>query len=154
MPDGYTIKRRVGYVRNNASSNFDDSNIDSIAYSTMLRQKESTSYDFITSDFTTNGAWIDLDCSAIVPPNATSIEIRGYLTDNASASYISIRKNGDTTSDITTTLVSGSIVANISTCFSAKINCDTNQIIEYLGTNTTFTDIYFNIIAWTKPIGE
>lgn len=103
-------------------------------------------YDF--TSFTTNGAWQDLDLSGIVPIGATRILIKVYVTDDVAGSVIEFRKNGSANTVVDA--VAREYVANIPHYYDLIVPCDSNRIIEYLATNTTFTSLGLTVKGWWR----
>lgn len=96
--------------------------------------------------FITDGTWHDLDCSSIVPTGAVAILFVIALQDNAIKSDFFLRKNGN----INNWTMQGlrSAVANVYFDGNFTVPCDSNQVVEYRGTNISFTDIYLTIVGW------
>jgi hypothetical protein len=105
-----------------------------------------TAYDFTLASLTTDNTWRDLDLSVIVPSNSKAVALMVEVNDDAVGSYIGFRKNGNTSSYnsvYTYTQVSGVLDSNVVIVF-----CDSNRIIEYIASNTTFTAINISVIGW------
>jgi hypothetical protein len=102
--------------------------------------------DFILTDLTTDGTWRDLDLSSIVPAGAKAVYLVINVQDDAASSVLSLRKNG-----ITNDRNKGIIrtqVANIVIDMSMIVSCDSNRVIEYIATNTTWSLIQINVRGW------
>jgi len=106
-------------------------------------------YDFTVGDFTCDGNWHDLDLSSIVPSGATCVDLKIVVMDDAAGSYFAIRENGNTNSR--NSLSTTTFVADIRNYVSGSIKCDENRIIEYMTTNTTFSNIDFLVRGWVMP---
>lgn len=104
--------------------------------------------DYTEATLTTNGAWHDLDLSAICPQGTKAILIEMTIKDDANGNYIQLRPNGFTNSSNTSILRVQ--VANVFIDGDFIISCDTNRIIEYWATNTTFTNIYLTVKGYWK----
>lgn len=109
--------------------------------------RETSSPDWTTTNFTTNGAWHDLDCSSIIPTDTTLIHLFvgiKYATANA---YMRFRRNGDsgTSGAGLSTQVGGISIYN-----SIFVVPDSNRIIEYLALNGTFTEIVVTVIGYFR----
>ena len=94
----------------------------------------------------TDGTWRDLDCSAIVPVGAVAILFRIVLYDDALASTLTLRKNGNTNAFGATGCRTAAI--NVYVEGSVTIPCDANRVVEYLGDNLAFTFAIVHIIGW------
>ncbi len=105
-------------------------------------------WDFILGNFTTDANWYDLDLSTIVPVGAKTILIHVQLTDNASASFVGFRKNGN--SSIYNVAYAQTQVSGITNYISLIVPCDSGRIIEYQFSNTTFTAIKLTVGGWWK----
>lgn len=103
-------------------------------------------WDKQVGDFTTNGAWHDLDLSSIVSAGAKLIYVWVRLRDDLINAEINFRKNGNSNA-FNSPKVHVNIV-NIYTHDKIWIECDTDRIIEYLATNTTFDTIDFVVMGW------
>lgn len=95
--------------------------------------------DFEIGDLTTDGAWHELDLSAIVPAGTKAVHIRIIIGDNLINQIIHLRKKGNT--NITNTLAVNTQVANILIAKDGILTCSTDRKIEYLAANTTWSAI-------------
>jgi len=105
-----------------------------------------SSPDWDTGDLTTDNSWHDIDCSSIVSSDATAIIFNVYIKDDATNSYIQLRKNGNSNDNAVNTLRTQVANQGIDGLFC--IPCDSNQVVEYRSTNTTFTSIQITILGW------
>jgi hypothetical protein len=90
-------------------------------------------YDWTESSFTFDSTWRDLDCSSIVPINTAAIAFRASITDDSTASYFALRKNGsanDRNEDIIFTRI-----ADIRYDSLMIVACDVDRVVEYRGTS-------------------
>lgn len=140
MPAGYTLKRLVGWARNDGSGNI--TIIDNVALAYNDRG-DATASDFTQATMTTDGTYRDMDLSAIVPPGATAVALGVKITDDAVSSGI-FRKNGN--SNAINTFQVRDIVANVGQFFDGTVAVDSNRVIEYNFDNVTFTEI----VVWVK----
>lgn len=106
-------------------------------------------WDKQVGDFTTDGAYHDLDLSAIVPAGATAVLISGYIQDDAINSYLAFRKNGNAQAKIQAVVRTQVIDNPMDFCFI--VACDVNRVIEYVGAAVTFTAINFVVSGWWIP---
>jgi hypothetical protein len=99
-------------------------------------------------DFTTDGAWHDLDLSAIVPAGATAVVVLVYILDNAAGSEFDLKKAGVT---LPIDGIGGVLpIFNQHMLFSGIVDCSIDRKIQYWATNTTWTDIYLVVTGWFK----
>ncbi len=104
-------------------------------------------YDFTVGDFTTDGAWHDLDLSSIVTnSDAKAILLNLVIQDGVAASRIRFRKNGNSNERAITGIETQA--ANITMRGAITIPCDVNQVVEYQGDNLVFTAINLTVLGW------
>lgn len=105
-------------------------------------------YDYNEGDLTTDGVWRDLDLSSIVPDGARVVVLRIALADDATGSTLSFRKNGNAngynSGSIRTQAIGVTVDGDI------IVSCDSDRVIEYATTNTTFTTIRILVKGWFK----
>ncbi len=99
-----------------------------------------------TNAFTTDGTWYDLDLSSVVPAGAIAVSLFVYLVDDATGSTLIFRKNGNSNE----VNVSSCVTKIINTAFSFDVITvlDSNRVIEYKATNTTWTTIIVSVKGW------
>jgi len=119
---------------------------------TIVSDGDPASYDWEVGDLTTDGSWHDLDCSSIVSSDAIAILFNVYIEDDAANSYIQLRKNGNSNDNAVNTLRTQVANQGIDGLFC--ISCDSNQVVEYRSTNTTFTSIQITILGWFTAGGS
>lgn len=105
--------------------------------------------DWTHATLTADGAWHDLDLSAIVPAGATRVRFYGVIGDDVVFRWLSFRKNGFV--NTFNRFVVATQVAGVNMYYQGEVECDTNRVIEYQLTNTVFTLINVNIIGWWSP---
>lgn len=115
----------------------------------FVNRGDPSAFDWTHATLTTDGDWHDLDCSSIVPAGAEAILLRVYILDDANESFLQFRPNGNTNAINAPAVRSGA--ANIAVEQTITVSCDSNRVIEYRGSNTTFTEIYVAIPAWYVP---
>jgi len=93
---------------------------------------------------TIDDAWHDLDLSAIVPAGAKAVLLYVYMHGTAAGSAFAFRKNGYTSTKTFFVLEA----ANVGKYASCIVACDTNRVIEYLGSVTTTTDAEIIVAGW------
>jgi len=115
-------------------------------YQHYVDRGDPSAWDFEVGDLTTDGTWRDLDCSSIVPSNATAIKFKLVVIDDSVNISVQLRKNGNTygynVGSITTQ------VANQYNEGELTIPCDTAQVVEYMAYNITWTGIYILVTGW------
>lgn len=110
------------------------------------RGADSAANDYGVGDFTTDGTWRDLDLSAIVPAGAIAVYLKMVLKDDAASSVMSFRENGN--ANAIESIAAGTQVANVNIYLNGIVACDANRVIEYMGTNTTFSTINVYVMGW------
>ncbi len=105
------------------------------------------SVDKNVGDFTTDGTWNDLDLSSIVTDSsATAILFRIQVEDGAVNSIMAFRKNGNSNGAAIAEVRTQA--ANILSDSVMTIPCDSGQVIEYMGSNLTFSKINLAVLGW------
>ena len=105
-----------------------------------------TAYDFVLANFTTDGAWHDLDLSSIVPANATTVLLRVIIQDNLVGMFLNLRKNGNIETYNTISIYTQ--VAETPVGDNLIVSLDANRIMEYFASNTTWTGIWICVRGW------
>jgi len=122
MPSGYTRKRRVGWVRNDGSSNF-------LKFHKMGDWWYFATRQEIIDTYSPASSFTDLDCSSAAPPTAGILSHYIFLGDDAETyARVWLRRNGDSGDWII--VGETEATARMVHC-TAFCLCDTNQIIEY-----------------------
>lgn len=104
-------------------------------------------HDFQVGDLTTDGTWKDLDLSSIVNDSEVeAVVIYVQIADGAASSRMQFRKNGNTNTIARSAV--GTQVANITNDTTFVVPCDSSQVIEYMGSNLTFTTINITVVGW------
>lgn len=107
-----------------------------------------SAYDFSVGDLTTDGTWRDLDLSAIVSSNTKRVFLSVVVTDDLVARILSFKKKG-VTNDFAMSSISTQ-VANQAIYADLIVGCDTNQVIQYNASNTTWSNISIIVRGWTE----
>ena len=103
-------------------------------------------WDFIVTDLTTDGAWHDLDLSAIVPLGTKAAILNITYSQNAAGDYILIRKKGNVNEiNVGVTRVQVADVVN-DTCLIVALSTDGKA--EYKTINTTFVVLNILVRGW------
>lgn len=103
-------------------------------------------YDYAKEDLTIDGAWHDMDLSAIVPEKAKAVFILGHLQGNAVDWKISFRKNGNVND-----VVHGgmeTLRANVERHRSSIVALDDDRIIEYNVDNQAWDTLDLAVKGW------
>lgn len=126
-----------------ATKNYVDTEIAASGY---VDRGDATAWDVELGDLTTDGTWRDLDLSSIVPEGARAICFRILINDDATNSRFAIRENGN--SNVYNSLYTRTQVANLNNDIDGMISCDSNRVVEYWATNTTWTTISVLVKGW------
>lgn len=102
--------------------------------------------DFETENFTTDGAWHDLDLSDIIPAGTKAVALRIGIMDNEIGSYIQLRTKGNTF----TTNSSGfeTQIADIAIAGDFIQHPDSSRLLQYRTINRVFTLIQITVKGW------
>ena len=103
-------------------------------------------YDFAKEDLTIDGAWHELDLSAIVPDVARAVFIIGHVEGNAVDWKIRFRKKGNT-NDINHGGME-TLRANVTRHRSSIVAIGSDQIIEYKADNQAWTTLSLAVRGW------
>ncbi len=103
-------------------------------------------YDYTLANFTRDGAWHDLDLSAIVPAGAIAVKLIFRIVATNNNNVISLREKGN--SNVYNKDSCYTIVANETWFFSPFVFCNSNRVIQYLTTATNWTSIDVVICGW------
>lgn len=103
-------------------------------------------YDYVKGDLTIDGAWHDMDLSAIAPAGAKAVLICGEVEGAGTDWEIRFRKNGNTNEINSCDMET--IRANVERHRSMIVACDTNRVIEYKVDNQAWTTINLVIRGW------
>ena len=107
-----------------------------------------SSYDFQIGDLTEDGAWHDMDLSAIVPEGAKFVVMHFILTGNATALDFALREKGNT-NEINTV----DACTQATACaghMEGVVKLDSNRVIEYKATTSAnWTSIDVHVRGWT-----
>lgn len=112
----------------------------------MTDRGDPAAYDFTTVDFTTNGAWHDLDLSGVVPAGAKTVCLGMHIADNIPGVDFYLRKNGNANAVNQTWMEI--LVANAYVHADAIVQIDTDRKIEYWASNTTWSAIFLTVKGW------
>jgi len=136
MPSGYTKKRRVGWIRNDASSNF----------LKCYWEGNWVWFDDRVQVLSggTAATYTDLDCSSAASPTSSQLYLY-HQTSRTASSSMKIRRNGSSGD------MSESYIEDPSHFGMLRCPCDSSQVIEYtVGADSATADIY--VCAYYDPI--
>jgi len=102
--------------------------------------------DKIETDLALDGAWHDLDLSAIVPSNAKLILVRLYTKSDSASLSLRFRKKGYSTEyNFSKTYCRA---ANTGGHYDTHITCNASGIVEYKGDSGNWTSVEFTVGGW------
>lgn len=104
------------------------------------------SYDYAKEDLTIDGAWHDLNLSALVAAGAKAVFIIGHLNGNAIDWKISFRKKGN----VNEVNHGGmeTLRANVTRHRSSTVSLDVNRVIQYKVDNENWTTLDLAVRGW------
>lgn len=112
----------------------------------FVNRGDPAAYDFTLTDFTRNGAWHDLDLSALIPETARAVLIDLDFDNTSANKHITLRKNGNTNDfnhfDVSTK------VAGKDEHVNAVVIPDSTRKIEYKITASGWSAIAMTIRGW------
>lgn len=123
MPAGYDKQRRVGWIRNDSSSDFQDFYTDGDGHFRNILWKRELSVRNVLASGSSTG-WSNVDCSADAPPTCQAIWFEHYF-DPYSTDQFEIRPDG---TSYTFIWMSESVLGSGGMWLC---NCSTSQLIEY-----------------------
>jgi len=120
------------------------------AYQGYVDRGDPSAWDYVTGMFSPDGAWHEMDLSAIVPPEAVAIcfELRMQVT--GAGRYIQFRKKGNVNTynvSIHYTQASNAVF----TC-DGIVSLSEDKKIEYLMTPYIWTGVFFLVKGWFAKV--
>lgn len=112
----------------------------------FVHRGDPATHDFVKEDLTIDGAWHNLDISAIVPATARAVLWRGQVEGNGADWLVLFRKYGDT-NEINVCCLE-TLRANIARCRLCVGAVDHNRIIQYKIDNQNWTTINLVVRGW------
>lgn len=103
-------------------------------------------YDYAKEDLTIDGAWYDLDLSAIVPAGAKAVLLVGHVEGNGTDWAIMFRKKGQT-NEINHGEME-TLRANVERCRLMICAVDTNRVVQYKADNQAWTTLDLGVRGW------
>lgn len=110
------------------------------------RRTDAAANDFSVGDFTTDATWNDLDLSGIIPVGAKAVVVKILARDGSVNFSFQFRKKGN--SNVTEYFGIRTQVNNIYIANQGVVECDSDRVIQYFGSNTTWTAVYVHIMGW------
>jgi len=115
-------------------------------------RSDPSAYDFEVGDLTTDGTWQTganaLDLSSIVDADAKAVSFFCRIQDGSIAQYLQLRESGNSNAYSVGSLRTQVADNYISADFIVPYNSD--QKVEYRGSNTAFTAIDIVVKGWWK----
>lgn len=105
-------------------------------------------YDLTAGDMTTDGTWNDWDLSGIIDSGAKAVLLRSEIADGSVSQRLIFRKNGNAQTKVTSE--HRTQVANINHDMEHVVAPDSNRVIEYFASNTTWSAIKIVVKGWWK----
>lgn len=112
----------------------------------LINRDNINDWDFTESDLTTDGNWHDLDLREIVPEGAYAVMLDLRVKDDAIDSELLFRKDDDANS-FSQKGVRTQVVNQYNEA-TRIIFCNSDRIIQYMGSNVTFTEIDVMVAGW------
>lgn len=103
-----------------------------------------SAWDF--TSLTADETWRDLDLSSIVPEDATAVLLRTLFRSGSAADTVKLRENGNTNEINIERMPLG--FGNSDVYRTATVAVDSNRVIEYWLTNTTWTTTSIGVAGW------
>ncbi|MCK4268696.1 MAG: hypothetical protein KAX16_07675 [Actinomycetia bacterium] len=145
LPSGYTKKRRVGWVRNNASSNF-FTTMDLVEGPGFHDRGIPVGLDLAETDVTADDTWRDWDISAIIPPGAKTAAIFAKIKNNSVGATFGLRKDLTSGSPIASLIFT--IIASEWAVSDIFCPCSSARKLEYYAANVGWEGIQISIKGW------
>lgn len=140
-PAGYTVKRRLGWIRNNGLSNFYAGHYHGIGhYRKWLYDEDRSNLIILFSGAVFAPSWGNIDCSSEIPPtsNCGCFEM-SYYRGAASPSGVDFRPNGSSIADPLCFQYTNADPVSM----PFELTTDSAQIIQYQNHNNgDFVNVY------------
>lgn len=141
MPSGYTLKRLVGWVRNNDDGDF--FLIENLSDTYHDRAATYDESDFNADVLTCDNAWHDLDLSAIIPPSVKAVHLIVSLSHATGGYVMFLRKKGTSNTTVISKIISYGLSEIIVPVNSAGV-------IEYITSNVVGLSIFISVKGWWR----
>lgn len=112
----------------------------------FVERSDPSAADFSQASMTTDNTYRNMDLSAIVPAGAEAVLLTVTISDDAAASELRFRKDGNTNSFADAFL--NTQVTGIQIGADIIVPLPASRIIEYIGDNLTFTSIVVVVKGW------
>jgi hypothetical protein len=103
-------------------------------------------YDWDETDLTLDETWNDLDLSSVVWDGASAVLLRVAVVDETPGLEFKMRQNGNSNAINVEEIATQ--VANQGHQQSFILSCDSAEMVEYWGTNTTWSGIDIVVAGW------
>ncbi len=141
LPSGYDVFRRIGWVRNNSSSDFGFFNCNG-----NDRNRRYLLGDTLTSLNPLSGGtatvYTDVDLSSFMPSTSTYVLLVINYLPNVATNIFRVRPNGSTTNLPITVGAVGSIPSSALSFLGLELATDSSQLIEYRVAASDVLDIF------------
>jgi len=107
---------------------------------------DAAGFDWDETTLTEDGTWYDLDCSSVVPAGAKAILFYVLINDNSVGVAFQMRQNGNSN-----LIALNSVRTQVADAYNEAsfiVPCDSNRVVEYRATATTWTSIDIVIMGW------
>ena len=118
----------------------------------FIDRGDPSGYDFELADFTTDGTWQTgadaLDLSNIVPSDAKAVLLGVMVLDGSVAVYLQLRESGNSA-----VYNKGTVRTQLGGTWNdadVTVPYNSDQKVEYITSNTTFTGINVTVKGWWK----
>ena len=103
-------------------------------------------FDYVKTDLTIDGAWHDMDLSALIAVGAKAVLLRGSVEGNAVDWKIFFRKKGN--SNEINGCAMETIRANVPRCRTMICAVDAERVLQYKADNQAWTTLDITIRGW------
>ena len=122
--------------------------ITEISTGQFVDRGNATNEDFEEGVLTTNGTWIELDLSAIVPSGAKAVLIYNRILDGSTNQIFGMKTAGNASNFNVSNLTTNVANLNMEGDKIIPMPSDDSRKIEYRGSNTVFTAIDITVKGW------
>ncbi len=135
LPGTYAVFRRVGWVRNNSSSNFLDFRQTGSGKNRQIRYRVALTDTRVIAGGSAT-VFADISLATYVPPGVTLVSLQVLFSTGTAANRVELRENGDTSGAVIF-LRLGVSTAGVSATFILQMTCDGSRIVEYQVSNAS-----------------
>ena len=153
LPGGYTKKRLINSMINNASGDFMKWETLSTGRVREYQYLEETQTALLVLSSGSSQTWADVDCSDLISPLSTLGEFQLSAYAENDANEVDFRPNGSTETSPCTFLRCGGSTNNVYVYNSMirRMKTGTDQIIEYINSGTNIST-YVSVIGYTEVV--